>query len=88
MIKVNNIITIFNEKLKFNAIKSTGPGGQHVNKVSTGIILQYNVFNQSYPDWFIDNLKNKISSKKLSKSGILLLKQQIIGLRVKNKRCG
>ena len=86
MIKVNNIISIFDEKLKFKAIKSTGPGGQHVNKVSTGIILQYNIFNQSYPEWFLGNLKKKISSKKLSKSGIITIKATNYRSQSRNKQ--
>ena len=86
MIKVNNIISVFDEKLKFKAIKSTGPGGQHVNKVSTGIILQYNIFNQSYPEWFLDNLKNKISSNKLSKNGIITIKATNYRSQSRNKK--
>ena len=86
MIKINNKISIFDEKLKFKAIKSSGPGGQHVNKVSTGIILQYNIFNQSYPEWFIDNLKNKISSNKLSKNGIITIKATNYRSQSRNKK--
>ena len=86
MIKVNDIIAIFDEKLKFKAIKSTGPGGQHVNKVSTGIILQYSIFNQSYPGWFIDNLKNKINSNKLSKNGIITIKATNYRSQSRNKK--
>ncbi len=86
MIKVNNIISIFDKKLKFKAIKSTGPGGQHVNKVSTGIILQYNILSHSYPRWFIDNLKNKISSNKLSKNGIITIKATNYRSQSRNKK--
>ena len=86
MIKINNIISIFDEKLKFKAIKSTGPGGQHVNKVSTGIILQYNILSHSYPRWFIDNLKNKISSNKLSKNGIITIKATNYRSQSRNKK--
>ena len=86
MIKINNKISIFDEKLKFKAIKSTGPGGQHVNKVSTGIILQYNILSHSYPKWFIDNLKNKINSKKLSKNGIITIKATNYRSQSRNKK--
>ena len=86
MIKIDNTISIFDEKLKFKAIKSSGPGGQHVNKVSTGIILQYSIFNQSYPEWFIDNIKNKINSKKLSKNGIITIKATKYRSQSRNKK--
>ena len=86
MIKIDNTISIFDEKLKFKAIKSTGPGGQHVNKVSTGITLQYSIFDQSYPEWFIENLKNKINSKKLSKNGIITIKATNYRSQSRNKK--
>ena len=86
MIKINNIISIFDEKLKFKAIKSTGPGGQHVNKASTGIILKYNILNHNYPEWFTDNLKNKINSKKLSKNGIITIKATNYRSQSRNKK--
>ena len=86
MIKINNIISIFDDKLKFKAIKSTGPGGQHVNKVSTGIILKYNILNHNYPEWFTDNLKNKINSKKLSKNGIISIKATNYRSQSRNKK--
>lgn len=37
-----NIDELLSE-LKFKAVRSSGAGGQHVNKVSSKVILQYNV---------------------------------------------
>ena len=50
MIKINENLFIFDEKIKFKAVKSTGPGGQHVNKVSTGVVLEYSILNHNYPE--------------------------------------
>ena len=62
MIKINETIFIFDNEIKFKAVKSSGPGGQHINKVSTGIILKYDISNIDYPKWFIANLKTNIIS--------------------------
>ena len=43
MIEIDKDIILFDEKIKFQAIRSSGPGGQHVNKVSTAIILKYDL---------------------------------------------
>ena len=42
MIFINEKISIIEKKISYKAIKSSGPGGQNINKVSTGIHLQYN----------------------------------------------
>ena len=86
MIKIGREISIFNEKIKYKAVRSSGPGGQHVNKVSTAIILKYNIFLFKYPAWFIKNLKSNISSSQLSKTGELLIKSKKYKSQHKNKR--
>ncbi len=43
MIKVSEHLSIPDEELIFSASRSSGPGGQNVNKVATRIMLQFNV---------------------------------------------
>ena len=73
MIHIKDNIIIFKKNIIYRAIRSSGPGGQHVNKVATGIHLQYNIKQHHYPLWFVDKLK-KISGNLLSDSGDLILK--------------
>ena len=64
---------MFNEELlikefNFKAIRSSGAGGQHVNKVSSKIELSFNiedslVFNQEQKERLLEKLKTKISNK-------------------------
>ena len=86
MIKIGRKISIFNEKIKYKAVRSSGPGGQYVNKVSTAIILKYNIYLFKYPAWFIKNLKSNISSSQLSKTGDLLIKSKKYKSQHKNKK--
>ena len=44
MIKISNNIYVNKKDIKETFIKSSGPGGQHVNKVSTAVQLRFNVF--------------------------------------------
>ena len=73
MIQINNTIAIFENKIIYKAIRSSGPGGQHVNKVSTAVVLQYDITCHSYPEWFIINLK-KNGGNLISKNGVLIIK--------------
>ena len=61
------------KELSFKAIRSGGAGGQHVNKVSTKIVLFFDVARSDYlsdeeKEWLI----NKLYSK-LTKENILIL---------------
>jgi len=42
MIQVNERITIPDEELRFDFVRSGGPGGQNVNKVATKAVLRWN----------------------------------------------
>ena len=86
MIKINETISIHDKEIKFKAVKSTGPGGQHINKVSTGIILKYDISNIDYPKWFIANLKSKIKSKKLFKDGIFTIEANNFRSQYRNRK--
>ena len=86
MIKISETIFIYDNEIKFKAVKSTGPGGQHVNKVSTGIVLKYDISNIDYPKWFINNLKTIIKSKRLFKDGIFTIEANNFRSQRRNKK--
>lgn len=61
------------KELQFKAIRSSGAGGQHVNKVSSKIELTFDLENSlSLSDEEKELLKIKLSSK-LTKENILIL---------------
>ncbi len=43
MIQITENLSIAEDELKFSATRSSGPGGQHVNKVNTRITLWFDV---------------------------------------------
>lgn len=64
--------TLLNE-LTFKATRSSGAGGQHVNKVSSRIELSFDLLNsQGLSDEEKIRLKEKLASR-LTKEGVLLL---------------
>ena len=84
MIQVNDTIAIFENKIIYKAIRSSGPGGQHVNKVSTAVVLQYDITCHSYPEWFLINLK-KNGGNLVSKNGVLNIKARSHRSQSRNK---
>ncbi len=66
---INNILqNKLLSELKYTASKSSGSGGQNVNKVNTKVelrfnILQSDVLSESQKAKLLDKLKNRINSK-------------------------
>ena len=86
MIDIANGIKIFDKKIKYQAIRSNGPGGQHVNKVSTAIILKYNLNVHNYPEWFLKSIKINAKKAQLSNKNIITIKSNRFRSQLKNKR--
>ena len=86
MIDINSGIKLFDKKIEYQAIRSNGPGGQHVNKVSTAIILKYNLNVHNYPEWFLKSIKINANNAQLSNKNILTIKSNRFRSQLKNKR--
>ena len=43
MIEITSRLSIPDDELTIKAVRSSGPGGQHVNKVSTRVVLEFDV---------------------------------------------
>ena len=86
MIDIDNGIKLFDKKIEFQAIRSNGPGGQHVNKVSTAIILKYNLNVHNYPEWFLKSIKINSSNAQLSSNNIITIKSNRFRSQLKNKK--
>ena len=84
MIPITDSIIINDDQIDFKAVRSSGPGGQHVNKVSTAILLKYDVLTQNYPSWFLTQLKLNAGSQ-LSKNGVIILKAHSYRSQARNK---
>ena len=77
---------MFDKKIEYQAIRSNGPGGQHVNKVSTAIILKYNLNVHNYPEWFLKSIKINANNAQLSNKNIITIKSNRFRSQLKNKR--
>ena len=86
MIDIANGIKLFDKKIEYQAIRSNGPGGQHVNKVSTAIILKYNLNTHNYPEWFLKSIKINANNAQLSNENIITIKSNRYRSQLKNKR--
>jgi len=68
-------ITLPLTELELSAVRSSGPGGQNVNTVSTAVQLRLDVRSSSLPEEIKDRLQ-RMGGKKITKEGVLVIKAQ------------
>ena len=76
----------FNNELVFKASRSSGKGGQHVNKVSSRIELLFDLSGSSVLNRDEKRLVRKRLKNKISKEGILRIVCQTHRSQLKNKK--
>ena len=73
MITVTRKLQLDENELSFQFVRAGGPGGQHVNKVSTAVQVRFDVRNSpSLPEEVRERLQ-RIARKKINDEGILVI---------------
>lgn len=71
-------------EVEFSAIRSQGPGGQNVNKVSSAVHLRFDIMASSLPQEVKDRLL-ALSDQRITKDGVIVIKSQSARSRDQNK---
>ncbi len=85
MIKVTEGISLNNDDLTFVFVRSTGPGGQNVNKVSTAVQLRFEVLNSTCLPAEVKSRLIKLAGRKVSQEGVLIIEARRNRTQEKNK---
>lgn len=75
MLQVSSRVAIPLEEIELKAIRSQGPGGQNVNKVSTAVHLFFDIQASSLPEVYKHKLLNK-KDRRISPGGVVIIKSQ------------
>ena len=78
------MIKIKESELHFSFVRSQGPGGQNVNKVSTAVQLRYNIHESDIPEHLKELFIEKYSNR-ISKNGEIIIIAQSHRTQNKNK---
>jgi ribosome-associated protein len=86
MIFVTSDIAIKEEEIKFDFIRSSGPGGQNVNKVSTAVQLRFDV--KSSPALSDDTRSRlvRLSGRRITEEGILIIEAKRFRSQRQNRK--
>jgi ribosome-associated protein len=63
------------DEVEITAIRSSGPGGQNVNKVSTAIHLRFSIRTSSLPEFYKTALLN-LKDRHVTQEGVIIIKAQ------------
>ena len=79
-----NFTRLLNE-VKYRAVKSSGSGGQHVNKVATKVELYFNIQTSHFLNYKEKEKLKVVFRNRLNKNGILILSCSETRSQLKNK---
>ena len=84
-LKINENISIRSKEINYKSIKSTGPGGQSINKSCTAISLHFDISNSDSISNNIKAILLRTPNKYLTKSGKLIIKVNTYKSQKRNK---
>lgn len=73
MIRITDKISIREDELQETFIRSSGPGGQHANKVSTGVQLRFDAKGSSSLPYTVRQRLVRLAGKRITTDGYLVI---------------
>ena len=85
MIKINDNLRISSKEINFKMTKSSGPGGQNINKNSTAVTLEFDILNSISLPKKIKQILFDTSHSYLTKTGKIIIKANNYKSQQRNK---
>ncbi|HAR34500.1 MAG TPA: aminoacyl-tRNA hydrolase [Desulfobacter sp.] len=86
-LKISDHISIPDTSIEFYPIRSRGPGGQNVNKVSSGVHIRFDIHASDLTEEIQAKLLS-LNDKRITPQGIIVIKAMTFRSAAKNREDG
>ena len=86
MIRVTGTICIDEDEIRERFVRSSGPGGQNVNKVATAVQLRFDVRNSRSLAEEVRERLLRLAGKRVTGDGVLIIEASRFRTRERNRR--
>ena len=73
MLPISKRIAVADNEIEIRAVRSGGPGGQHVNKVSTAVQIRFDITKSSLPEQYKRRLM-ALNDRRITANGIIVIR--------------
>lgn len=85
-IPITNAISLHPQELEFSFVRSSGPGGQNVNKVATAVQLRFNLRQSPSLSHAVKTRATKLAGNKMTNDGVLVISASSFRTQPLNKQ--
>jgi ribosome-associated protein len=85
MIRITPGISLAESEITLEFVRSSGPGGQNVNKVSTAVELRFDAANSPSLPLEVRSRLMKIAGKRVTSGGVLIIEARRFRTQEKNR---
>ena len=85
MVEVSSSVKLDDSEFQFDFIRSSGPGGQNVNKVATACQLRWNVRASSALEPDVKERLVKLAGSRMTDDGVLIIEAKRYRTQEKNR---
>ena len=86
MIEITPLIQIDDEEVELVFIRSPGPGGQNVNKVSSAVQLRFNVLSSPSIPQEVKQRLIKLAGRRVTSEGVLIIEARQYRSQERNRQ--
>jgi ribosome-associated protein len=86
MLRINSTIVLPDDEIQVSFVRSSGPGGQNVNKVSTAVQLRFDVKNSPSLPRHVKARLRELAGRRLTEEGVLVLEASRLRTQLQNRQ--
>ncbi len=84
-LRVNDLVSVPIDEIEFSAVRSSGSGGQNVNKVATAIHLRFDAGNSTSLPADLKRRLTELGDHRVTADGVVVIKAQESRSQVQNR---